>query len=170
MADVVKDKALKKEKKVRLPASDAGLKPKEGKPKPSLSALTIVEDSSLHDDTALPTENTYQLGPSKRHSVPVLTDILADVLTSHLQHKTYEYKWSREMTQTLCEVIRERVKELMIPRYKTIVEVNIGQVSGQGVQVSSRCLWDPNNDTFAVFSFQNTSLFCVAAVYVAYVE
>lgn len=153
--------------------SDAGYgyKPKAGRPKDSISTVSNLEDQLHHDDnTRLPTVNTYQLGPYKRYSVPVITDILKDVLTSYLQHETYEAEWSRQMTKTLCEVIRARVKELMIPRYKTVVVVHIGQLTGQGMQISSRCLWDATNDTFATYSFKNSSLFGLAAVYAVYVE
>ncbi|CAL9688953.1 unnamed protein product [Knipowitschia caucasica] len=161
MADQLKDKPLKKDKKLG----------KDGRPKDSISTVSNMEDLLHHnDDNRQPTENTYQLGPYKRHSAPVITDILKDVLTSYLQHETYEAEWSHQMTKTLCEVIRGHVKELMIPRYKIVVVVNIGQLIGQGMQISSRCLWDATSDTFATYSFKNRSLFGLAIVYVAYFE
>uniref|UniRef100_A0A3B3TZE4 Dynein light chain Tctex-type family member 5 n=1 Tax=Poecilia latipinna TaxID=48699 RepID=A0A3B3TZE4_9TELE len=91
-------------------------------------------------------------------------------ITHYLRDMQYEPLHSREMTLTLCEVIRTRVKELMIPRYKTVILVHIGQLNGQGMQISSRCLWDPNFDTFVSHSFKNTSLFCSATVYGIYFE
>uniref|UniRef100_A0A8C6U8Y9 Tctex1 domain containing 1 n=1 Tax=Neogobius melanostomus TaxID=47308 RepID=A0A8C6U8Y9_9GOBI len=171
MSDLLRDRAMKKEKKIGKVPSDSGYKPKDGRPKDSISTVSNVEDPLHHDDsTRLPTENTYQLGPYKRHSVPAITEILKDVLTCYLQHETYEAEWSRQMTKTLCEVIRARVKEQMIPRYKIVVIVNIGQLGGQGMQISSRCLWDATNDTFATYSFKNSSLFGLAVIYVVYVE
>lgn len=68
------------------------------------------------------------------------------------------------------QVIRARVKDLMIPRYKIVVLVHIGQLTGQSMQISSRCLWDASNDTFASYSFKNSSLFGVATVYAVYFE
>ncbi|KAG9343117.1 hypothetical protein JZ751_014089, partial [Albula glossodonta] len=62
-------------------------------------------------------------------------------------------------------VIKARVKELMIPRYKIIVQINIGQLSAQNMRSGSRCLWDPVNDTFSSHAFKNSSLFAVASVY-----
>lgn len=70
----------------------------------------------------------------------------------------------------LRQVIRARVKDLLIPRYKTVVLVHIGQLAGQSIQISSRCLWDASSDTFASFSFKNRSLFGVANVYAVYFE
>ncbi|CAG5897015.1 dynein light chain Tctex-type 5-A-like isoform 1-T2 [Menidia menidia] len=115
-------------------------------------------------------ENTYQLGPLKRFPVAAVTHILTDVLTSHLQEEKYELQRSREQTLTLCKIIKSRVKELLIPRYKIVVLVHIGQLTGQSIQISSRCLWDASNDNFASYSFKNSSLFCVATVYVVYFE
>ncbi|KAI4809686.1 hypothetical protein KUCAC02_018552 [Chaenocephalus aceratus] len=108
--------------------------------------------------------------PNKRMPVPAVTDILKDVLTSYLQEEKYEVEWSQKMTKTICEVIRARVKELMIPRYKIVVLVHIGQLAGQSMQISSRCLWDAANDTFASFSFKNSSLYGVATAYAVYYE
>lgn len=68
------------------------------------------------------------------------------------------------------QVIRARVKELMIPRYKIVILVHIGQLTGQSMQISSRCLWDTSNDTFASHFFKNSSLFGVASVYAVYFE
>ena len=46
----------------------------------------------------------WTTGPSKRFPVPVVTDILKDVLTSYLQDEKYEAEWSQKMTKTICEV------------------------------------------------------------------
>lgn len=58
----------------------------------------------------------------------------------------------------------------MIPRYKIVVLVHIGQLCDQSMQISSRCLWDSTNDTFATYSFKNSSLFGVGTVYAVYYE
>lgn len=126
-----------------------------------------------------------------------MTDILKDVLNTYLQEEKYEVEWSRQMTKTMCEVnrqqivedsteafcglrlillrrlsqvIRARVKDLLIPRYKIVILVHIGERTGQSLQISSRCLWDTSTDTFASYSFKNSSLFGVATVYTVYYE
>lgn len=58
----------------------------------------------------------------------------------------------------------------MIPRYKIVVLVHIGQLTGQSMQISSRCLWDASNDNFASYSFKNSSLYGVATVFAVYFE
>ncbi|XP_074545280.1 dynein light chain Tctex-type 5 [Halichoeres trimaculatus] len=175
MSDVVKDKTPKKEKRTGKVSSEGshGVRGKETRTKDSLSTVSCTTELGHHDDNAEMTvtmENTYQMGPYKRFSVAAVTDILKDVLTSYLQEEKYEVEWSRKMTKTLCEVIKARVKDLMIPRYKIVVLVHIGQLTGQSMQISSRCLWDPSNDTFASYSFKNSSLFAVATVYAVYYE
>jgi len=77
-----------------------------------------------------------------------------------------------ELTQhtSLPQVIKARVKDLVLPRYKIVVVTHIGQLSGQGMQISSRCLWDPATDTFSSYVFKNTSLFALAVVYAVYFE
>lgn len=141
----------------------------------------------------------WTTGPYKRFPVPAVTDILKDVLTSYLQEEKYEVEWSQKMTKTISEVnksvklipalnmmeflfcqfhsldcpsqvIRARVKDLMIPRYKIVVLVHIGELAGQSMQISSRCLWDASNDTFVSYNFKNSSLFGVANVYAVYFE
>lgn len=70
----------------------------------------------------------------------------------------------------LLQVIKVRVKDLMIPRYKIVVVTHIGQLNEQSMQIGSRCLWDPASDTFASYVFKNTSLFALAVVYAVYFE
>ncbi|XP_026169974.1 dynein light chain Tctex-type 5 [Mastacembelus armatus] len=177
MSESLKDKTQRREKRAAKVPSEAshGVRAKEttGRTKDSISTVSYMDELGHHDDNArmvVTMENTYQMGPYKRFPVPVVTDILKDVLTSYLQEEKYEVEWSQKMTKTICEVIRARVKDLMIPRYKIVVLVHIGQFTGQSMQISSRCLWDASNDTFASYSFKNSSLFGVATVFAVYLE
>lgn len=58
----------------------------------------------------------------------------------------------------------------MIPRYKLIVIVHIGQLNSQSILIGSRCLWDPKSDTFSSYVFRNASLSALASVYAVYFE
>nr|XP_020473969.1 tctex1 domain-containing protein 1 isoform X1 [Monopterus albus]XP_020473970.1 tctex1 domain-containing protein 1 isoform X1 [Monopterus albus]XP_020473971.1 tctex1 domain-containing protein 1 isoform X1 [Monopterus albus]XP_020473972.1 tctex1 domain-containing protein 1 isoform X1 [Monopterus albus]XP_020473973.1 tctex1 domain-containing protein 1 isoform X1 [Monopterus albus]XP_020473975.1 tctex1 domain-containing protein 1 isoform X1 [Monopterus albus]XP_020473976.1 tctex1 domain-contai len=173
----LKHKSHRREKRTGKVPSEAshGARGKEttGRTKDSVSTASYMDDLGHHDDNArlvVTIDNTYQLGPYKCFPVPAVTDILKDVLTSYLQEEKYESEWSQKMTKTICEVIRARVKDLMIPRYKIVVLVHIGQLTGQSMQISSRCLWDASNDTFASYSFKNSYLFGVATVFAVYFE
>ncbi|KAL1777261.1 hypothetical protein HispidOSU_026506 [Sigmodon hispidus] len=115
-------------------------------------------------------ENTYQLGPTKHFPVATVNRILKDALTAYLQEAEYDPEFCREMTKTVSEVIKAQVKELMIPRYKLIVTVYIGQRDGQSILIGSRCLWDPKSDTVSSYALQNSTLFALANVYAVYFE
>ncbi|XP_032421179.1 dynein light chain Tctex-type 5 [Xiphophorus hellerii] len=169
MSEQPKEKPPKAEKKVKLPAEGPRAKEKAGRIKDPAS--THVDEHVTHEDpTAAMIPNTYQLGPNKPFPITTISHILKEEITHRLRDVRYDPVRSREMTLTLCEVIRTRMKEFMIARYKTVILVHIGQLNGQGMQISSRCLWDPNFDTFVSHSFKNTSLFCSATVYGIYFE
>ncbi|MEE6494892.1 hypothetical protein FKM82_001890 [Ascaphus truei] len=138
-----------------------------------MSTVSYMDEPGHHDDILRPAiqmENSYQLGPTRRFPVATVNNILKDVLTNYLQEEKYEAELCRQMTKTISEVIKARVKDLMIPRYKIIVLIHIGQLNEQSMRVGSRCIWDPANDTFSSYSFKNGSLFAVANVYAVYYE
>lgn len=76
------------------------------------------------------------------------------------------------LTQLSClpQVIKARVKEMMIPRFRVICLVHIGQLGSQGLRVGSRCLWDDKYDTFSSSEFRNKSIFAIGMVYGVYYE
>ncbi|XP_057255182.1 LOW QUALITY PROTEIN: dynein light chain Tctex-type 5 [Pezoporus wallicus] len=109
-------------------------------------------------------------GPSKRFPVAAVDAILRDVLGSCLREQPYEPVRCREMVKDIAELIKARVKDLMIPRYKIVVVTHIGQLKEPSIQIGSRCLWDPVSDTFSSYVFKNASLFALANVYAVYLE
>uniref|UniRef100_A0A1A8LBA7 Tctex1 domain containing 1 n=1 Tax=Nothobranchius pienaari TaxID=704102 RepID=A0A1A8LBA7_9TELE len=143
------------------------------KTKDFVSASSGMDESVCTEDAFarfVSLENTYQLEPYKRFGVRAATLILEDVLTSYLQEEKYEAQRAAELSLTMCTVIKERVKELRIPRFKIVVLVYISQPKNQGMQISSRCLWDATTDTFISHSFRNSSLLAVGSIYAVYYE
>ena len=53
----------------------------------------------------------------------------------------------------MAEQIKKSVQGLTIPSYKIIVQTVIGEITGQGVRVASKCLWDDQNDNWASFTY-----------------
>ncbi|XP_048205889.1 dynein light chain Tctex-type 5 [Perognathus longimembris pacificus] len=144
-----------------------------GRIKDSVSTVSYMDEPSQREEVSRLTvqmENTYQLGPTKHFPVVTVNHILKDVLTNYLQEENYEPELCRQMTKTIAEVIKARVKELMIPRYKLVVIIHIGQLDGQSLLIGNRCLWDPKRDTVSSYVFRNTSLFALANVYAIYLE
>ncbi|XP_036700802.1 tctex1 domain-containing protein 1 isoform X1 [Balaenoptera musculus] len=193
MSDIAKDRTahvLKKRGSVSsLSSHEFRRKEPRGRTKDSLSTVSYMDEPSQREDTSHLTvqmENTYQLGvlfdhsilfktsnfmgPTRNFPVVIVNHILKDVLTNYLQEEKYEPELCRQMTKTISEVIKAQVKDLMTPRYKLIVMVHIGQLTGHSILIGSRCLWDPKNDTFASYIFRNSSLFALANVYTVYSE
>nr|XP_055058915.1 dynein light chain Tctex-type 5 [Misgurnus anguillicaudatus] len=174
MSDLAKEKAARLLKKRGSVSSFGSHEVRAiGKTKDSVSTVSYIDEPGHHDDLSRPAvlmDNTYQLTPSRRFPVLTVNDILKDVLTSYLQEEKYEAELCRQMTKTISEVVKARVKDLMIPRYKIIVIINIGQIRDQSIRMGSRCLWDAAHDTFSSHSFKNSSLFASANVFGVYFE
>lgn len=47
----------------------------------------------------------------------------------------------RQTAKQLADDLRERVKTLGYERYKLIIQVTVGQKTGQAMRIQSRCLW-----------------------------
>ncbi|NXX30231.1 TC1DA protein, partial [Nicator chloris] len=109
-------------------------------------------------------------GPARRFPVAAVDEILRDVVGSALREQRYEPGPCREAAKDIAEVVKARVKALAVPRYKIVVVAHVGQLGGQSLQMGSRCLWDPESDTFSSYVFKNTSLFAVTNVYGVYFE
>ena len=68
------------------------------------------------------------------------------------------------------QIIKARVKEMMIPRFKIICTVHIGELKNSGLWVGSRCLWDASCDTYSTFEYRNKTLFAIGTVFGVYYE
>ncbi|KAI9089815.1 Tctex-1 family-domain-containing protein [Phlyctochytrium arcticum] len=91
----------------------------------------------------------------------VIHQILADRLTGATYHPDTCSQWTRE----IADEVKNRLKELDLPRYKYIVNVVIGEMRGEGVRMGCRCFWDADTDNVAQDTFINDSLFCVAVAF-----
>uniref|UniRef100_A0A7S2V6C1 Dynein light chain n=1 Tax=Fibrocapsa japonica TaxID=94617 RepID=A0A7S2V6C1_9STRA len=93
------------------------------------------------------------------------------ILKEELEGKEYEENEAKLWSITICDRVREHVKEeCNIPRYKVVVQVSLGQMKDQGVRVASRCLWDTNTDNYASVSYKNHTLWCSCMVFGIYTE
>ncbi|XP_052774060.1 dynein light chain Tctex-type 5-B-like [Mya arenaria] len=138
----------------------------------SMSTVSFMDEPG-HEDNFKPTvrqENSYQTEPKKKFPSGKVKHIIRDVLDSYLAEERYEPELCRQMSKTISEVIKARVKEMMIPRFKVICLVHIGQLSSQGLRIGSRCLWDDKYDTFSSSEFRNKSIFAIGMVYGVYYE
>jgi len=95
---------------------------------------------------------------------------LGSLLESFLDGETYEAVKCAQIAKNLTDMIRGRMKELPLPRYKFVCSVMIGQNAGQSVNVASRSIWNASTDNYASATFRNGSLFAVATVFAVYFD
>jgi len=61
------------------------------------------------------------------------------------------------LTRTITDKIKHKIQELNHTRYKIVVQVLIGEQKGEGLRISTRCLWDPDADNYASHTFISVS-------------
>mmetsp|Transcript_11156 Transcript_11156/g.32955 ORF Transcript_11156/g.32955 Transcript_11156/m.32955 type:complete len:135 (-) Transcript_11156:83-487(-) len=115
-------------------------------------------------------DNTYVVHPEYKNKFRPgpAREIIRDVLQSKLEKATYNMETTQVLTKQVADDIKDRLKELTLPRYKIVVQVAIGEQRGQGVRMGSRCFWDADTDSYASETYSNESLFCVATAYGVY--
>jgi len=96
--------------------------------------------------------------------------IIREIMEKKLRKAKFDDQKCKVLALELCTEIKEKVKDLNIPRYKVVLQSVIGEVKGQGAYIASRCLWDTETDNYASFSMKNSSLFCVLMVFGLYLE
>ena len=91
--------------------------------------------------------------------------IMDEILQEKLSSQSYDPNICRVLCISLSDDIKRRVKNLGMERFRLICSVSIGSISGQGVLMASRFLWNECKDNFSTSSYQNSSLFAVAVVF-----
>ncbi|CAI5777286.1 Hypothetical predicted protein [Podarcis lilfordi] len=117
-------------------------------------------------------ENSYKTKPDEgcKFNASQVQHVLESVLATYLGDAKYNPANSGQVAKNLSDLIRNRIKELIPPRYKLVCNVFLGQQANQGLRIASQSLWDVENDSFASATFTNSSLFVVATVHGLYFE
>ena len=112
----------------------------------------------------------FQIRPSFADRFPASTvkTMLRDVLKAELTGVAYDVSSTPDRSKKIADVLRNQLKNLALPRYKFMVQVVIGELRGQGVQMGSRCFWDSSTDCQVSETFVNDELFCCATAYGVY--
>ncbi|KAM9007674.1 dynein light chain Tctex-type protein 2B isoform 1-T1 [Ara ararauna] len=111
--------------------------------------------------------STYSLRASVQHRFKSSTvkECIHAILKEKLANVQYISNDMPQLTMSLSETIKDRLKEVGFDRYKMVVQVVIGEQRGEGVNMAARCFWDADNDSCAHDVFMNDSLFCVVAAF-----
>lgn len=117
-------------------------------------------------------ENTYRLEPSdgKKFSKKKAEDIIHQVLEGYLKGKSYDPKKFANLSKSLAELIKERIKATGCDRYKIVAHVLIMETQGQSIRHVSRCLWNKETDNFATATYESKDFMAVGSVYGAYFD
>lgn len=117
-------------------------------------------------------EPTYRMGPSEDEKFypSQLEKVMERVVNEFFADKTYDASQAEEWTHQLSERILAESRKLNMPRYKLISQVVIMQNDGQGVQVTSKSLWDCALDNWATCTFKSETLVCCAMLFGCYNE
>lgn len=130
-----------------------------------------TQGSSLNlQSVSLRQEPTYKMAPEVKFSARSVEDIIKETLHRSLENYTYDKRQTPTFGKILSDDIKDRVKRLNFDRYKIVCLLVIGEQQGQGLQMSSRCQWFPDTDTFASYTFKNSDIFCACTVYGIYAE
>ena len=137
----------------------------------SAAVNSVDDDSSLYLEERQMMENTYKIKPDNFFLTEKVRVIIRDVLEGHLRNKCYIAEESKRLSVEISEEIKRKVKaEAPVERYKIVCVVWSGQKLGQGVHISSRCLWNAHFDNFAQESYRNDHLFAQASIFAVFVE
>ncbi|XP_078521963.1 dynein light chain Tctex-type protein 2B [Lissotriton helveticus] len=112
-------------------------------------------------------DNTYSIRPNyhRKFKASTVKEIIRTMLKAELSNKLYDPTEVPDMTISLSENIKNKLKDMGYDRYKMVVQVVIGEQRGEGVKMAARCFWDADTDNYAQEVFMNDSLFCVAAAF-----
>nr|XP_021136291.1 tctex1 domain-containing protein 2 isoform X1 [Columba livia] len=77
------------------------------------------------------------------------------ILKEKLANVQYVPEEMPQLTKSLSEIIKDRLKEEGFDRYKMVVQVVIGEQRGEGVNMAARCFWDADTDSYAHDVFMN---------------
>jgi len=94
--------------------------------------------------------------------------LIGQTLKDALMGKRYNSNETTQLTKQIATTIKQKLKDLKLPRYKFLVQVVIGEVMGAGVRMGAKCFWDADTDRSAQDTFINDSLFCVAVAFGIY--
>lgn len=116
-------------------------------------------------------ENTYKMSPDVKFRKSSIRSIISEVLEENIKSiTTYDSSVLGGKCKLACDVIKERVKQLNITRYKIIASVIAAQKGSQSMVVTSRCLWDQKNDNYVSVKVELGEFYVVGTVYVVYAE
>jgi hypothetical protein len=111
-----------------------------------------------------------KVGPDfdKKFKVLQAQEIIKTTLTESLSKSSYVPEAASQTAREIVESIKAKLKEVLPPQYKLIVQVLLGEQRGQGIAMAFRGFWDTDSDNFARETYTNDAIFAVGIAYAMY--
>ena len=94
-----------------------------------------------------------------------IRELTQQILLKHLSNMEYDHDICGEKCRTISKAIEKGVKSLFRAQYKVTALVYIGAIRDRGIEISSRCMWNPDTDSFALATYANGSLLATGIVF-----
>lgn len=130
--------------------------------------MSNIYNGILMEDTNQ--QQQLKAGPAFENKFKVLQakEIIKAQLAESLSKQTYVPEAVSQTVREIVEAIKAKLKEVIPPQYKLIVQVLLGEQRGQGIAMGFRGFWDNDTDNFARETFSNDSIFAVGIAYALY--
>lgn len=94
-----------------------------------------------------------------------IRDLTQQILLKYLSNMEYNHDICGEKCRTISKAIEKGVKSLFRDQHKVTALVYIGAIRDRGIEISSRCMWNPDTDSFALATYANDSLLATGIVF-----
>ena len=117
-------------------------------------------------------QNTFRTQPEagQTFNEKEIRDVCERVLHELLDGMSYNHQSAPNLTRTISNTVKDKVKMLNMPRYKFIVSTVIGEQAGQSVKSASRCLWNAATDSWTSARYESATLFAMVSVHGVYLD
>merc|ERR1712150_107197 len=114
--------------------------------------------------------NNYQLGPKSKPIIKHLFNRATESLNEHCGEYKYDSETSRDLVCELCDILNSRLRKLLPPRYRLIVQVIITQKMDQDYQIGTKWLWNEEHDNHTTANLDLKTCVITAIVHTIYTE
>ncbi|GMH65094.1 hypothetical protein TL16_g09179 [Triparma laevis f. inornata] len=108
---------------------------------------------------------SYHMKASKRRMEEIIKEVQQENLGDNWKYTSDD---ATNFTKKISDDVKNRLRDLGLPRYKFMVQVTLGQKVGEGMHMGMRCLWDQDTDAFATVIHGSDDYFCSVTAYGVY--
>ncbi|XP_068676598.1 dynein light chain Tctex-type 5-like [Montipora capricornis] len=120
---------------------------------------------TVHKQLNATTENQNHRDYSSNVLNSRIRELTHQILLKHLRSVEYNHSVCGEKCRIIGKAIESGVKSLFRVQHKITALVYIGAIRDRGIEVSSRCIWNPDTDVFVMATYSNESLFATGIVF-----